>query len=481
MKLRYFLYGIFGLSLLFAGIILYLRFMPNNTDDSGSVPDLLVDDRGKTVSGKSGKLGIAYAGDMVGSLTPCNCTDPPSGGVARRATAISDFRKQRQDVPILVADTGNNTKQTDDLEDPKNRGIVEALEALGDDVINANLGDLLKLEPLAQAGRISKDGKANYVATMLERDSSSAFSTKPFLVKSLRSATGNAEAKVGVLAVAAIPPGIASTTKALTIDEALQKYLPQVDSQSDIVILLTRVKEGELKRIAQAFPAVDVIINGDSTGEGKEHPKIGNTVIVESSRQALALGMLDLEWDSDGHITKYKNQTMPLLPALSDSPELAQVVTKIQKDVFTYSESEAKKTPTTTAKSLYGGPKSCKPCHENAYSIWAKSQHARSMETLKAKFSQYNDDCLLCHATGAMPLLKNKGGFINIVQTPQLAFVGCESCHGTSMKHTKSPKTQKTGLGIGIKPSEKTCKRCHDKTNSPNFDYKIYWSKIAHK
>lgn len=483
MKLRYFLYGIFVISLMFAGAMLYLRFLDKSADESGSSErvQMQVDDREKTYSGKGGKLGIAYSGDLIGSLKPCSCTDPPSGGVARRAQAISDFKKQHKDLPILVVDTGNAMKQTDDLEDPANRWVVEALEALGNDAINTSFGDLRRLEKLAQAGRISEDLKNTYIATMLETEAPSSFPIKPFLVKDLRSETGDVVAKVGVLAIASIPPGAASTEKTLTVDEALKKYLPEVDEQSDIVVLLAREQEEELKRIAQAYPAVDVILNGNSTGEGREYPKIGRTIIVESARQGIGLGTLDLEWDSEGHVTTYKNQTIPLLPVIPDSPELTQIVNKAQQDVVAYAEIEAKKAPATKVKSVYGGPLSCKACHEDAYKVWAQSKHAKSIETLIEKSSQYEDACLICHVTGAMAMFRNKGGFVNVVQTPELAAVTCEACHGTSLRHNADPKEVKTGVGIGIKPTESTCKRCHTQEYSPNFVYQDYWSKIVHK
>ena len=483
MKVKYFLYAIFVVSLLFAGMTLYLRFSDDGGEGSGSSALLPpeIKDRGKTSSGKAGKLGIAYAGDLIGSLKPCNCTEPPSGGVARRATAINDFRKQRPNMPILVVDTGNAMKQSDNLEDSANRWVVEALEALGNDVINTNLGDLRRLERLAQAGKIPKDLKNNYITTMLETEAPSPFSTKPFLVKTLRSETGGVEAKVGVLALSSIPPSLTATADTLAVDDALKRYLPEVDAQSDIVVLLTRKNEAELKQIAQAYPAVDVIINGNSTGDGREYPKAGKTIIVESMRQGIGLGTLDLEWDSHGHIIKYKNQTVPLLSVISDSPELAKIVEKAHQDALAQAEMEAKKTPATKVKSIYGGPKACKPCHEDAYSIWAKSRHARAIETLKAKSSQYDDACLVCHATGATLRMKKKGGFINVIQTPRLASVSCEACHGTSLKHIAAPEKVKTGLGIVSRPTEATCKRCHNQQYSPNFSYQDYWNKISHK
>jgi hypothetical protein len=77
MNLKKLLNLLFVLALVFAGFMsfLYFREGPRSTDalpsQSARVPSAVVSGRGKTVSGKPGKLIIAYAGDIVGSLDPC--------------------------------------------------------------------------------------------------------------------------------------------------------------------------------------------------------------------------------------------------------------------------------------------------------------------------------------------------------------------------------------------------------------------------
>jgi hypothetical protein len=69
MKWVYAAYGFLGMALLFAGLMLFLRFAetepdrPTAADDSGPAAG-----RG---SGRPGKLVIAYAGDLMGDLDPC--------------------------------------------------------------------------------------------------------------------------------------------------------------------------------------------------------------------------------------------------------------------------------------------------------------------------------------------------------------------------------------------------------------------------
>jgi hypothetical protein len=75
MKLRFVLYGFVGLAALFVAVMAYLVYFGDGPDgaglfDAGSVVRRLGGGSG-TVSGKRGKLTIAYTGDIVGSLDPC--------------------------------------------------------------------------------------------------------------------------------------------------------------------------------------------------------------------------------------------------------------------------------------------------------------------------------------------------------------------------------------------------------------------------
>ena len=74
MKLKHLLYSLLALSFLFAAVMGFLYFGTLGPDGSraasavGAAPP-----RGDpgTASGKGGRLLIAYAGDLMGSLDPC--------------------------------------------------------------------------------------------------------------------------------------------------------------------------------------------------------------------------------------------------------------------------------------------------------------------------------------------------------------------------------------------------------------------------
>ncbi len=401
------------------------------------------------------------------------------GGVARRATLLADVKRKHQDVPVLVVETGNALRQTDNLDDPSNRWVLEAFDALGVDAVNTTEPDLRRLERLQGLGLIPAELRSRYIATALQGTSSLQFPTVPYSVFALQPASGGVEIRVGVLGVA----GDASAAGEIPMQDpaaALKRVLPEVEKRADLVVVLARMRDPDLTALAQAFPAVDVIINGSSVSDGRELPRLGNTVVVESAHSGIGLGVLEVAWDGGGRITTSKNE-MILLPSLvPDAPGLVSVVDKARRDLSRLQEEEARKSPQVTARSLFAGADACKICHEKAYTVWQKSRHARAIETLVRAGNQFNQDCVSCHVTG----FGSDRGFVNMLRTPKLASVQCEACHGESVDHARSPQTIHPGLGVlqqVRRPVKKEfCPRCHTPENSPNFQYERYWPKIAH-
>lgn len=143
------------------------------------------------------------------------------------------------------------------------------------------------------------------------------------------------------------------------------------------------------------------------------------------------------------------------------------------------------------------GPNKCKECHQAQYDSWKKSRMANSFEVLRPgqkaqekRMAELDPDkdythdatCLPCHTTGYGLI----GGFVSIEQTPEMAGVTCEACHGhggTYVKTFMDPKnpnfktTDARKAGLVYPPTENVCRMCHN-SHSPfvgmdyKFDYK---------
>ncbi len=133
------------------------------------------------------------------------------------------------------------------------------------------------------------------------------------------------------------------------------------------------------------------------------------------------------------------------------------------------------------AATRFAGAETCAACHVAQQKIWAASRHARALPTLKKVGKQFDPECLACHVAGL-----NKGGFLSMGLTPQLAGVQCENCHGPARAHALNPKANRPGLdprrgaGRSARSGESVCRSCHVGSHSPNFAFERYWPKIKH-
>ena len=483
-------YFLLAATAVFAGVMAYLAYFDSSSDSSGTATlreklaatgAALADavrPQTRTIPHKPGKLVVAYSGDIVGSLDPCGCTQPAMGGLARRASVIKDMKRKKPEVPFLIVETGNAMKPGDNLDDPASRWAMEALNELGTHAVNLTLGDLRRLNRVAEKKQVPDSLATHYVASRIQA-APSGFPTRPYTIQTVKPQQGEGEVRVGILGVSEESGEGSGAPSMVTVEQALRTHLPEVDRQSQVVVLLTRLADDRLVTLARTFPAIDVIINGSAVSEGREFPKVGNTVMVESAHRGVALGMLELEWDASGRLTNSKNQLIPLPPFIQEDPQLARIAEKGHQESIDFLESEARKTPPIVSPSMFAGASSCKECHEQAYAAWAKSGHAHAIDKLKPTRDHFNSACVECHVTGWG---EGNRGFVNIVSTPQLANVQCEACHGVAVKHSQRPAQFHPGAAERFKmPVKKEfCLRCHTPENSPRFQFEEYWPKIKH-
>ena len=129
----------------------------------------------------------------------------------------------------------------------------------------------------------------------------------------------------------------------------------------------------------------------------------------------------------------------------------------------------------------YVGPGICMACHEEEHESWSKTRMANSFDALRAGVSveakkvaglnpskDYSRDpeCLPCHTTG----YGRPGGFVSFEETPDLAGVTCEACHGAGggyaeevMAGSDDFSTSSARLsGLVYPPTERVCRGCHN-------------------
>lgn len=118
----------------------------------------------------------------------------------------------------------------------------------------------------------------------------------------------------------------------------------------------------------------------------------------------------------------------------------------------------------------YAGYKACIVCHANVCNFMTNTPHLQAYNNLPPS-QQQNPSCLVCHTVGyGLPT-----GFTNITQTPQLAGVQCENCHGPAARHVASPDDPTVVPRVDI--AAQVCGGCHSGSHQPTYEE---WSSSGH-
>ncbi len=118
---------------------------------------------------------------------------------------------------------------------------------------------------------------------------------------------------------------------------------------------------------------------------------------------------------------------------------------------------------------VFVGSAACADCHPEQYENFnAYSKKAKSWESVEVMRSNLQPDevreCYECHTTG----YGQPGGFVSHEETPELAHVGCETCHGPGSVHTEYGEAD----AIVLVPTMESCMVCHNESRVQSFNFK---------
>ncbi len=169
-----------------------------------------------------------------------------------------------------------------------------------------------------------------------------------------------------------------------------------------------------------------------------------------------------------------------LTPAIGNSPLADGLFAAYESVVKKSFQAEGQKRLNDLASTPFAGITPCRSCHEPIVDLYSKSRHARAMQTLIDKNKDQDAYCVSCHSVGS----KTKGGFVSNQDSPFLANVQCENCHGPRKSHSLNPlpSTQRSPQekAKNRQDAQEVCLTCHNVQHSPNFKYETYWPKIKH-
>ncbi|MEX0715145.1 MAG: multiheme c-type cytochrome [Planctomycetaceae bacterium] len=412
------------------------------------------------------RLAILVSGDTAGWIVPCGCAAGQSGGLSRRGALVEQAGR---DAAVIVLDAGGAASGTSRYQRLKFEAILAGERRLN--VAAHNLGG-----PEAALGpdylrELAERSGAPFVSANL-RDADGKPVAEPFRIVE---AAGRHIAVVGVLS-----PQYADAR--VNIDpprQAVLDALRALPRKVDWTVVLAYLPEPELRRLANELPEVDLVVGGP-TGQSIAPERIGPALLASATNKGKFIVRLERALPEDeGNTAGWTGSVVELTPEFPDDAaqqaNLGEFRDLLARLDLPASETGFAPLVPAAARGDYrvAGTESCIACHAADCRLWSESKHAHAWETLASAGAHVDAYCQQCHTTGyGLP-----EGFESPRASANRVNVGCESCHGPSAAHAEAadPRTRRTPFAAADQ-----CVLCHDRENSPEFDYDRYWKRIRH-
>ena len=443
------------------------------------------------------KAVLVISGQMDGYLEPCGCTQGQIGGLIRRADFLG--RLKAQNWPIALVDLGSLIK------DPgaARGGFEQAKIKFG---IALRAYSALDYQAIALSTEDLKVGIGEAFAQFLNNLSDS----NRVVVANVQPAAGfesrisashviqAGPLKIGVTAVVdpealnrlVDPDKHELLTSIKRPDEVLGGVLAELRSQSDYQVLLVQGPPELAKRLATAYPGLDIVVaSSEFTDVLESEPLMlngGKTMVVSVGRRGKCVGAVGFFPDEP------QRMRFHLVTLISRFNGPGAAVKHIIEDEYrnmlkaagTVENFPRHDYSAGTAGAGFVGAESCRCCHPNTFNKWSSTKHAQAFVALQKDpkpNTVFDAECVTCHTTG----FEYNTGFRSEAATPHLKGNQCENCHGPGSKHAAAPDNLEfrgaLKLTAQLADKNRLCIRCHDEDNSPKFEFASYWSQIVHK
>lgn len=422
-----------------------------------------------TTTESSPDFTLVISGQELGYLEPCGCAEGQIGGFPRRDSVLLQLASDGKN--LLRIANGNLISDAGRQSELKAEIGFTALKEMEYAAFNVGPRDLLLgIDPLKY---FSNTSGIPFLSANLFQGEARVF--QPFVLHAVH--LKDLQGQVAIVGIISQQFKIYAENASADLileapEDVLRELIPELSSECEFIVLLAHTGIHEATALAKAFPQIDVIIVGDEQSETLRAPiSVGDTVLLNPGIKGKALGMLDIRWDKGEVSADSHFELLTLSERIPDSPRMTDLLFVYQQMLAAENlTADIQQEPLSTG-GMYAGNGSCKTCHPSEYASWKKTKHSHAYHTLVEKGHEKDPDCLTCHTVG----FGFQTGFISEPQTPTLADVGCENCHGVGGNHVKNPQP-----GYG-KVTQVTCLTCHTSENSPNFDYDVYFPKILHE
>jgi hypothetical protein len=388
---------------------------------------------------------LLISGAAKGYIAPCGCSKPMSGGIKRRASAIKALGGEE----AVLIEQGPLTSGAGRQEILKAETLAMALKSMGVDAVAWTQKDS-SMGP-GQISSLQRLSGGKIVSGSLE----------PGGIASLNRST-----RSGRFLITSIDPALTGEgleTASVDVATAVHRLIDQAQKQDLVSVLMTTQNLAESRRLAAKHPALDLIVFASDAAPSAKPILVGSTSLVSPGPKGRHV--LRLVWDDSGIVD---SSAVLLGPEWKDDELVSQFYEFYLDQV---EDEQLIKQVVRVETKEFAGSETCLDCHPVETKAWQNSAHAKAFTTLEKTGHDIDPECVGCHVVG----LDSTKGFQDRKTTPNLAAVGCESCHGPSAEHTRNPTQNRPATS-----AVDSCKSCHVPDHSPEFTYDDYWPLIKH-
>ncbi len=263
------------------------------------------------------------------------------GGFAHIKTVVDKVRKDRGADKCLFLDSGDTWQGTAIGLKTGGEAIVKAQNMMGVDVMVGHWEFTYgKDQVLKLTGDKDKKGMldAEFISQNISDEEWGELVYKPYTIRSVGGA------KIGVLGQSfpytktANPKNVEGWSFGLRLED-MQKYVNELKSQCDIVVLLSHDGFSVDQEVAKKVSGIDIILSGHTHDPAPKPLFVGNTMIVIAGSHGKYIGRLDLDIKK-GKIAGYSYKLIPiasdLIPADAQAAKFVDEVYKpYEKELFT--------------------------------------------------------------------------------------------------------------------------------------------------
>ncbi len=253
-------------------------------------------------------LTVVFTGDTRGEIENCHCPKEDYGGLPRRASYIDEVREKAKD--LLLLDIGDILPlyATDvEKKDTLYKAFIsfKAMDMMEYSVLNVGESDLVLGEDFLS----EKESVVSFPfisANIVDEETGELF-FEPYFIKEMKNGL-----KVGVIGILNERYVVNSDTLSITPHkEAIDRFLPELKANSDIVIVLAHLGLPYSIELANYTEDIDIILSGHWDANSQEPIKVNKTLVMPTTYHSRKVGRLDLEVGRRG-VYSYKWESTPL-------------------------------------------------------------------------------------------------------------------------------------------------------------------------